>query len=526
MSQNPQPRRLPGGILLICLCSLGTLALLPFLQLGNGTDVPTFALFLGRFHPVILHVPIGLIILAVALEHAHWAGVRRWIPKAPPGTSTFLIFFAAMSALLSTLLGWLLSYSGGYDPALLARHFYAGLATAIGVNLALLLKIFADAKPARRSLTIAYEIVLILTGGCLALAGHYGADITHGEDYLTEYAPNPVRRLLGLPLRLNLADQPVKPLPERVAFAEVVAPILAERCVGCHSGQKAKGGLRLDRYDLVMKGGESGASVIVGEPAKSELLRRIDLPLDNEKHMPPKGKTQPTDDEMAVLNWWIQAGVPDDKRIGELNVPKEVLLAMDRATPEPIREKLDAARREKAQQQQALLTELRKKVPGLIRPLVPGQPELDYSAGMSFADFGDEQLRELAVVGENLVQLDLARTKITDAGLQALAKMPNLAHLELEKTAIGDAGLAFVKTLPKLEVLNLYGTSVTDKGVEMLAGMKTLRRLYLFHTAVTDAEEKRLHKALPKLEIVRKELATAPPVASPSPKGLPSPGKQ
>ena len=88
------------------------------------------ALFLGRFHPVILHVPIGLILLALVLEHAHVRGLRQWIPKVPPDTSTFLMFCAAMSALVSTLLGWMLSYSGGYDPVLLQRHFLAGLLTA------------------------------------------------------------------------------------------------------------------------------------------------------------------------------------------------------------------------------------------------------------------------------------------------------------------------------------------------------------------------------------------------------------
>ena len=157
---------------------------------------------MGRFHPVVLHVPIGMIFLAILLEHAHVPGLRRWIPKVPPGTSTFLMFFAAVSATVSTALGWMLSYSGGYDPALLQRHFIAGLTTAIGANLALILKLISDARPTDRFPRYSYQVLLLATGACLALAGHWGASITHGEDYLTEYAPDSIRHLLGLSVRI------------------------------------------------------------------------------------------------------------------------------------------------------------------------------------------------------------------------------------------------------------------------------------------------------------------------------------
>ena len=110
----------------------------------------------------------------------------------------------------------MLSYSGGYDPCFLQRHFIAGIVTAVGANLALLFKLVADAYPAAMLAALfAYQLVLLRHGPSLALAGHLGASITHGEDYLTEYAPNPVRRALGLPIHIDPADQPWKPLPER-----------------------------------------------------------------------------------------------------------------------------------------------------------------------------------------------------------------------------------------------------------------------------------------------------------------------
>src|SRR5437870_695421 len=113
----------------------------------------------------------------------------------------------------------MLSFSGGYEAMILSRHFYAGLATAIGATLALMLKLIADARPENRVAHLWYPVVLSATAVALALAGHWGAAITHGEDYLTEFAPNPVRRALGLPVRRDPADQPLKPLADRVLFA-------------------------------------------------------------------------------------------------------------------------------------------------------------------------------------------------------------------------------------------------------------------------------------------------------------------
>jgi uncharacterized membrane protein len=508
------------------LLSLAILGLLPFLQLGDGTNIPRFALFLGRFHPVVLHVPIGMILLAILLEHAHFRGLRRWIPKVPPGTSTFLMFFAAISATVSTVLGWMLSFSGGYDPALLQRHFIAGLATGIGANLALLVKLLSDSRPADRLARYGYQTLLLATGACLALAGHWGASITHGEDYLTEYAPDSLRHLLGLPVRIDPADLPWKPLPERIAFDDVVGPILNDRCVSCHSGQKAKGGLRLDRFDLVMKGGNGGAAIVPGDPAKSLLSRYIDLPEDDDKHMPPKGKTQVTDDERAILDWWIEAGAPETKTIGDLNVPADVQLAMERTVPEAIRQKQEATLHAQAATLAALLGPMQKSLHGSLRLIVPGEPNLEYSAGVGHAQVDDGELRQLGPVAENIVLLDLARTHITDAGLQSLPAMPNLARLEIQETNTGDPGLQWVGNLPALEVLNLYNTHVTDKGLSRLASLKKLRRVYVWRTQVTEAGVQALHKRLPQLDIVRAE--AVPKIPAPAPmgtSGAPRPAK-
>ncbi len=121
---------------------------------------------------------------------------------------------------------------------------------------------------------------------------------------------------------------------------------------------------------------------------------------------------------------------------------------------------------------------MRAAVPGSLRAIVPGERDLEYTAAVAGAAFGDAELEKLAAAGKDLVWLDLSRTGITDAGLKALGKMPNLQHLDLRGTAVGDAGLEALAPLHNLQTLGLYGTAVTD------AGLPALQRLSWLETAL------------------------------------------
>lgn len=111
-------------------------------------------------------------------------------------------------------------------------------------------------------------------------------------------------------------------------------------------------------------------------------------------------------------------------------------------------------------------------------------------------DFGDAGLASLAPWADKISSLDLARTKVTDKGLAAIAGMKNLTELHLENTAITDAGLDQLKGLAALEYLNLYGTKVTDAGLPKLAGLTKLKSLYLWQTTVTKNGVAALKKSL------------------------------
>lgn len=116
-------------------------------------------------------------------------------------------------------------------------------------------------------------------------------------------------------------------------------------------------------------------------------------------------------------------------------------------------------------------------------------------------EFTDAGLDALAPVADKISSLDIARSKVTDAGLAKLATMKNLTELHLENTAITDAGLDHLKGLASLEYLNLYNTKVTDAGLPKLAGLAKLKSLYLWQSGVTKGGVAALKAKLPKTHI-------------------------
>jgi mono/diheme cytochrome c family protein len=142
-------------------------------------------------------------------------------------------------------------------------------------------------------------------------------------------------------------------------------------------------------------------------------------------------------------------------------------------------------------------------------------------------EFGDAGLEPLVPIADKITSLDIARSKVTDGGLKALAGMKNLKELHLEGTAIGDAGLDQLKGLAELEYINLYNTKVTDAGLTKLAALSKLKAIYLWQSGVTKAGVAALKAKLPKAHVNTgwtaeddakpiAVVAAAPPAAAPA----------
>ncbi|HLL96882.1 MAG TPA: PSD1 and planctomycete cytochrome C domain-containing protein, partial [Spirosoma sp.] len=207
-------------------------------------------------------------------------------------------------------LGLVLVNQEEYGGKMVAIHQWAGLAT---MTLAVL-TVFA-LRSGRAKL---YRGLLTTTVVGVTLAGHYGAMVTHGDDYLTSVLPDGNDEPATLAAttgtshsKFTFAASTNQPLDEK-QVSELnmeVRSILAHNCYSCHGPAKIKGGLRLDKKELIMKGGEDGVVVVAGHPEKSDLIRRIKLPAGHDDAMPTKGKRL-TEHDIELLEFWIKQGAP------------------------------------------------------------------------------------------------------------------------------------------------------------------------------------------------------------------------
>jgi hypothetical protein len=269
-------------------------------------------LFLGRFHPVLVHLPIGGLILVGMLEVL--AKVPRF--KGVAQNNRLILAVVAAAAITAALLGWMLSQAGGYDPQLLPLHKWAGFAVAATCIVAWLLNWWGWSR--------AYYFALAVTLAALVVASHLGASITHGRDFLTQFAPKPLRALLGAGGRPVPAPQVTSDPAQRPVFKDLIQPILERRCLACHGPEKHKADLSMDSYEALLKGGKDGPVLIAGKAFDSPVIQRLLLPLNDDDHMPPDGKPQPTLAEIAALQWWIDNGAPADKTVGDLKPGPEI----------------------------------------------------------------------------------------------------------------------------------------------------------------------------------------------------------
>ena len=438
--------------------------------------------FLGHFHPVWVHLPIGIFLLLGLLEGVGLLSrlpPLAWLPVLTPRQRTLILAIGAAAAVVSAFLGWLLARGGDYDMALVGTHQWLGFAAAAASVVLLLV----------HRLRWLYGPLLAVSLVLLAVAAHAGGKITHGSDYLTSHMPPAIARMLGVSL-------PAPPAPRIVTFAnaivyaDVVQPILQERCVSCHGASKSNGGLRFDTWEFLVKGGKHGAVLKPGDPAASALVRRIDLPVEEKEHMPPRGKPQLADDDLTLIEWWVGSGAPRARRVATLDLPSSVQVILEGRLPGSAAAPPDRAAT------LALAAPIAVKLGIIIRPLSSDGPWLDVNARAAGNGFGDGALAQLAPIAPAVQWLDLGGTSVTDAGLAGLEPMRRLQRLHLDGLRIGDGGLARLSHLGQLEYLNLRGTLVTDAGLPALRTLPRLRSLYVWQTAVTAAAVQALGDAL------------------------------
>ena len=450
--------------------------------------------FIGRFHPLLVHLPIGFLLLAGAVEILsrlkcfEGLGIARLMPA--------LLGLCALTTAAAIGTGTLLSWSGEYDAALVWRHQQWGLMLGAVVVLASAASWWRT-RTDHRLPNLLYGGAFVLALVLLGLTGHVGGSITHGETYLTEHMPA-VPFLASA--RASTAMSPVDPSTTPV-FKTLVAPTFEARCVTCHGPARQSGKLRLDSPEAIAKGGESGTVVVAGDAAGSLLVRRIFLPTSDKKAMPPKGHPAPSHAEVAVLRWWIDQGASFDQMLADAQVPAHLEPAIvDRLGPVDLSAPPILSVRVQPGDPKAIdaLRALKLRV----EPLRAGSSLLMVQAPPAARLLDDTGLQALTPLAAQVAWLDLGGTQVTDAGLTALLpKLVNLWKLSLDRTPITDRALAPLSTLPRLESINLYGTAVTDAGLKSLETLTRLRSVYAWQTQVTPQGAEALQAASKKVQV-------------------------
>ena len=300
-------RGLVVSLALIVFTGMDALGTTLLVQAQEAASTSWLWKFFGRLHPLAVHFPVSLLLFAALLE---LFTLKDFNHKLRPGISV-LVWAGAIGALIAAVLGLLLANVEDYGGSLLNIHQWTGIGT--GVLGLFLVYLLGRTSSTQNSQAIkVFRVTLFSTAVAVSVAGHFGASLTHGEEYLTETLPWYEPEFSPEDLEIDLvAFETAGDLSEQkqIELVGKVRAVFAHNCYKCHSNAKIKGELRLDEKELAFQGGESGAVIVPGDPGSSELVRRIKLPKDHKEAMPSKGQVL-SNDEIALISFWIDKGAP------------------------------------------------------------------------------------------------------------------------------------------------------------------------------------------------------------------------
>jgi uncharacterized membrane protein len=440
--------------------------------------IPTWLQTVGRMHPLILHFPIVILLAAMLMEYFRFKS-ENFISIIYVNVTKNLLLLGSLFAGVTVIMGLFLSQEEGYSGDTLQWHKWTG--TAIFFLSSAMYSVHDHAWykkiPARSA-------ALITVVG-LVLSGHYGANLTHGNNFIL--APISSKRLTA-----------TVPLEEVIIFNDLIMPILEQKCVNCHNPDKLKGGLLLTDPQSILKGGKSGELYVPGNPAMSLLLQRVHLPETDKKRMPPIGRPQLTSQELLLLALWVKDNADFKKKLIDLPTTDSLRIAatslLKPTTQAEDNFAFSAADEEtvkKLNNDYRTVTILAKESPALAVNI--------YNRSL----YTSKLLEELDLVKKQIVSLNLNKMPVKDTDLKSISKFENLRKLDLNFTDVTASGLKELTSLKHLKSLTLTGTKVDLKGLQpLLPSLKSIRTISLWSTGLSQAEIQQLQKTYPNITFI------------------------
>jgi uncharacterized membrane protein len=443
---------------------------------GDHLVIPVWLQPVGRLHPMILHFPIVLLILAMLMEFFRFRSAFA-NEKLYDEFTTVLLLSGALLASVTAIMGLFLAREPGYNSDSVQWHKWFGASVVFISSLIYWLRTASWYKP------LIAQSGAIATVCFLMIAGHYGADITHGDNFVL----GPVMKSAG----------PTVPIEQALVYRDVVQPIFETKCIGCHNADKLKGGLMLIDEKSVLKGGKSGKLFVPGQPKISLLLQRIHLPEEEKKHMPPSGKPQLTAAEMNVLYQWIKENADFKEKVTDLPATDSlrVAAAVFLKPAEASEEQYDFAAADEKE-----VNKLNNNY-RVIYPLANGSPALAVNIYNKSA-YSAKVLNELDGIKKQVVSIDLNKMPVKDGDLKTIARFENLRTLNLNFSDITGNTLADLSSLKYLHSLSLSGTKLNPKALDQLKSLKNLKEIALWNTGLTAQELAEFKKANKKIDLI------------------------
>ncbi|MEX2368073.1 MAG: c-type cytochrome domain-containing protein [Balneolaceae bacterium] len=460
------------------------------LQDSENGDSSDLVLFFGRFHPFLVHLPIGFLLFAILLEFISIFPRFEYLKS----TVSFALAVGGLSALAAGITGYLLSFGGGYDEELLSYHKWLGTSVIILSLVAFILRTYYYDHPVFRKV---FRVILIFLAVIVMSAGHFGGSLTHGSDYLFRYMPQTLKTWMNVEVEEEEQIALIEDLDTARVYDHIIYPIIRTRCESCHNNDRREADLMMTSFDQMMKGSENGPVIQEHQAEESELFKRLVLPERDEDRMPPRGRRQLTHDQIKLVAWWIEEGVPSTQTVSELELSDEISDILHKLTVDgqSFYEKTVVPKAE-----ESLLDTLRTH--GFrISPVAEDLNFLQVGMSKSVTAVSAEAMELLRSASEQITWIDFSGLSVTDQDLSPLSDFKHLTRLNLSNTSIGDSTLLMAGTMENLDYLNVYDTQITDGGLQHLEELESLSSLFLWKTKVSHEAIESLQEKLPNLYI-------------------------
>ncbi|MEX0312931.1 MAG: chitobiase/beta-hexosaminidase C-terminal domain-containing protein, partial [Allomuricauda sp.] len=405
----------------------------------------------GRLHPLTLHFPVAFIVLLVILTLFKKSLDESSYEKI----HAFLLSITALTTALAVIMGFFLHLEG-YGSTSMAIHKWTGLALGYLCYILLL----------TNYRTWLHKGVLYISFITVIVAGHYGANLTHGSDFITQPLAEAKKQEFD---------------PSQPLFVTMVQPILKSKCASCHNPDKHKGGLDLSSLSTIEKGGDNGPLWLANNVEESAIIKRALLPITHEEHMPPEGKTQLSTQNLSLLKAWIAHGANPNITLSEL-ADQDSLYIVASHTIEKLNSKPQYAF---GFADKETIEQLNSPFRNVIQQSI-SSPAIEATI-YGRSTFKIDYIKELSKIKAQLISLNLSNLPITDNELAHIAQFENLEHLNLNNTDITNEGIELLKSFKQLASLSLSGTSINDEVLEHLKSIPTLNEVYLWNTSITDS---------------------------------------